>query len=201
MRRRFSTTSSFLDVLFNIILGFFVLLMLTLMVVNPPTKQGDIELKAEILVSMEWGDKSDDDVDLFVKTPASKIPVYFGNRDVKTASLDRDDLGTRNDYLRMSDGTTHVVHENWEHVAIRKYIPGEYIINALMYSKHDPGPTAVNIKVERLNPYQLIYSGTHEFSNRGDEHTFIRFTINKDGKLLERSQIQQSIKPMLRRDQ
>ena len=146
-RRNFNTTSSFLDILFNILLGFFVLLMLTIVLVNPPTKQGDIPLKTEILISMEWPGKSLDDVDIIVKTPVSKKPIFYGNRDIKTASLDRDDLGLRNDTLRMSDGTVVNIYENWEHVAIRKMVPGEYIVNTLMFTKEDRTPTPVTIKV------------------------------------------------------
>ena len=197
-KRSFNTTSSFLDILFNILLGFFVLLVLTITLVNPPTKQGDIELKAEFLITMEWPGSSLDDVDLFVKTPASPIPVFFGNRDIKVASLDRDDLGLRSDTLRMSDGTTVSVYENWEHVAIRKMIPGEYIVNIFMYTKEDTTITPVTVKVERLNPYQLVYSGTHILEKKAQEVTAIRFTINKDGKLLERSQIHTSLTHMLK---
>jgi hypothetical protein len=199
MRRRFNTASSFLDILFNIILGFFVLLMLAITVVNPPTKQGAVELKAEISVIMEWPDRSEDDVDLFVKTPASRMPVYYGNRDIKVASLDRDDLGLRSDMLRMSDGTLHQVFENWERVAIRKQIPGEYIVNVLMYAKINPGPTTVKIKVEKLNPYRLIFSGTIDLSRSKEEVTAVRFKIDKHGNLLERSRIQQSLVPYLKR--
>ena len=158
--KRFNTTTSFLDILFNILMSFFVLLMLTITLVNPPTKTGDIPLKAEFYITMEWPNKSKDDVDLLVKTPASKVPVFYGNRDIKVASLDRDDLGLRSDIIRMSDGTIYRVYENWEHVAIRKMVPGEYIVNILMFTKLDKAPTPVVVKVERLNPYQLIFSGT-----------------------------------------
>lgn len=199
MRRRFNTTSSFLDILFNILLGFFVLLVLTVTLVNPPTKKGDIELKAEFLITMTWPDKSLDDVDLLVKTPSSKRPVFFSNRDIKGASLDRDDRGLKSDTLRMSDGTVHRVYENWEHVSIRKMVAGEYIVNALMYHKIDRRVTPVVIKVEKLNPYKLIYSGTMKLRKTRDEKTAVRFRIDKKGKLVSRSRIPKVLSTMMGR--
>lgn len=200
--RTYDTSSSFLDILFNILLGFFVLLILTIILVNPPTKQGDVPLKAEIRISMEWPGKSKDDVDLIVKTPASKLPIFYGNRDIKVASLDRDDLGLRSDRIRMSDGTIHTIYENWENVAIRKLVPGEYIVNTLMFTKLDKEWTPVTIKVEKLNhPYQVIFSGTIILKETKEERTAVRFTIDKNGRLLERSQVFQSLSPSLRRYQ
>jgi hypothetical protein len=199
MRRRFNTTSSFLDILFNILLGFFVLLVLTITLVNPPTKKGDIELKAEFIITMTWPDKSLDDVDLLVLTPMSKRPIFFANRDVKGASLDRDDRGLKSDTLRMSDGTVHRVYENWEHVAIRKMVPGEYIVNALMYHKVDKRSTPVSIKVEKLNPYRLVYAGKLRLRGDRDEKTAVRFRINKKGQIISRSRIPRRLSTMMGR--
>jgi len=193
MRRSYNTTSSFLDLLYNSLMVFFVLLVMAILMVNPPTKKGDIELKAEFLISMKWPDASKDDVDLMVLTPMSKRPVFYGNRDVKGASLDRDDLGLRSDTLQMSDGTVHYVYQNWENVAIRKMVPGEYVINVLMYTKVDKMITPVDIKVERLNPYQLIYSGVLLLEKARQEKTAVRFKIDNKGKLLERTTIHKSL--------
>lgn len=196
--RRFNASTSFLDIIFNILISFFALFMFTLILINEPTKKGDVVLKAEYLVTVEWPNKSKDDVDVFVKTPLSDTPVYYSNRDIKTASLDRDDLGQTNDKIFLSDGKVLVIEENWEHVAIRKMVKGEYIVNVLMFSKIDKGVTPVTVKIERLNPYHLVYSGTTMLSETKQEETVLRFKMDSKGKIISKSQLAYPLVPNLK---
>lgn len=193
MRRRLNITASFLDIMFNILLGFFTLLMISIVLVNPVKKNKDVELKAEFIITMEWDDKSRDDVDLFVSTPNKKV-VFYGQKDHQFISLDRDDRGDLNDKVVLADKTEYVIHQNWEHVIIRKGLPGEYIVNVHVYQKRDSGVlTNVKVKVERLNPYELIFADTVVVSRVREEVTIIRFTLDRNGKVVERSKVEESL--------
>ena len=187
-----------MDVLFNIILGFFILLMLAIFLVNPVAKNKDIELKAEFMVTMEWPDGSKDDMDLVVISPIGGV-VFYGKPNTQGLSLDRDDRGAINDVITLSDGTKLVVEENWEHITIRKNIPGEFIVNIRMFRKSDPKPIPVTVKVTRLNPYKVVFVDTIKMSRQMQEETAIRFTIDASGKILETSTVPVSTNTFLRR--
>lgn len=183
MRRRFNTTSSFLDMLFNINLCFFVLLCLAMFLIKPPAsnKDGDITLKAEVMITIEWGAESKDDVDLWVRSPQKEI-VFYANPNIGAMSLDRDDRGQRNDVIKLEDGAVEIIKENWEHVIVRKTVPGEYVVNLMMFSKVDTTPTKVKVKIEKLNPYQVIFQKEVLLSSQNQEETIVRFNISKNGK-------------------
>jgi hypothetical protein len=127
--------------------------------------------------------------------------------------LDKDDLGFANDIVKNVNGTVTKVNINREVVTIRGIIPGEYIINAHYYSsrnwtgqgtfrntadivservsvdRHGQGkPTGkkltVKIELHKVNPYKIWWIGEKTFTHRGQEETFVRFTIDSDGKLV-----------------
>lgn len=197
MRKSYNTSGSFVDLLFNMLMGFFMLLLIAIALIKVETSSKDIELKAEYMITLEWPNGNKDDVDLLVKTPQNQI-VFYGNRDIKSASLDRDDLGARNDTIILEDGTKVVIKENWEHITLRKALAGEYIVNVLMFSKRDKLPTPVKVKIEKLNPYRLIYSTTVDLYSRRQEETILRFTIGSNGDVIDRSTIPYSLKNKLK---
>jgi len=53
----------FTDLLFNTLLGFAFMFAIAFMLISTPEKAGDIESKAEILITIRWADKHPDDVD------------------------------------------------------------------------------------------------------------------------------------------
>ena len=122
--------------------------------------------------------------------------------------LDKDDLGYANDVVKNVDGTVTKVNINREVVTIRGIIAGEYIINAHYYSsrewsrlgqldtnaydsipaglankqvKDKEKPLTVKIEIHKVNPYTIMWVGEKKFSRKGQEETFVRFTIDKDG--------------------
>jgi hypothetical protein len=115
--------------------------------------------------------------------------------------LDKDDLGFANDIVKNVDGTITKVNINREVVTIRGIIPGEYIINAHYYSarkwagqtlstniieKGKPTGKNLTVKIElhKVSPYKIWWIGEKTFTHRGQEETFVRFTIDQDGKLV-----------------
>lgn len=176
MKNQSDTSLAFNDTLFCVLMGFFMLLMIAIVMINEESKNADVELKAEFIVTMTWPDGSKDDVDLFVKMPNGDV-VNFLNKNKSFAELDRDDLGERTDKVRLPGGEIIIIKENFEHVTIRKSMSGKYIVNALMYHKGDSAPTKVNIKIEQLNPYKLISVKDITLTNKGQEETGGRFFI------------------------
>ena len=194
MRRKYNITAGFLDLLFNCLISFFIILLFVLVLVNPEnTNNKDIELKAEFMITMEWESDDPNDIDLFVQLPNRKV-VFYGGREASGASLDRDDQGTRNDIIVMEDGSKLIIKENWEHVIIRKIVPGEYTVNILMYTQSLNYPVSrVMVKVERLNPHRLVYKNTLTLDNIRQEKTVVRFRMDDSGKVTNINKIFKSL--------
>ena len=105
--------------------------------------------------------------------------------------LDKDDLGAMNDTVVNADGSISTVKINREVVTIRGIIEGEYVINGHYYSersfdKINPKKPDVTVKVElhKVNPYSIMWAGEKKFTHKGQEETFLRFRLDKDGKIL-----------------
>jgi hypothetical protein len=88
-------------------------------------------------------------------------------------------------------------------MTIRGNIPGEWVVNAHYYSDYGversvngegkmtignpkTSLSALTVKVElhRVNPYDILGIWEKKFYYRGQEETFVRFTIDKDGMLI-----------------
>jgi len=118
MSTRYDSNLSFNDVLFNALLGFVVLFVLALLLINPITKKSDIPAKAEILIIVEWDNESPDDIDTWVQGPLMGAPISFQNKHSGSMHLDRDDLGRTSDIM-MIDGEKIVIKVNREVVSMR----------------------------------------------------------------------------------
>ena len=97
-RIKYKSSVAFIDLLFNITIGFAMLFIIAFLLINPITKKGDVIVKAEFIITMSWPKDSKDDIDLYVMDPQKNI-VYFRQRDKGLINLDRDDLGYSNDIV------------------------------------------------------------------------------------------------------
>ena len=212
-KNKYKSTIGFTDMLFNILVGFAFLFIVAFLLIKPEAKKQDFERKAEFVVVMEWDHDQPDDIDLYVQDPTGN-KVHFRLPITNFMYLDKDDLGYANDIVKNVDGTITKVNINREVVTIRGIIPGEYIINAHYYSsrkaeaalsvlsgerrgdseiisvaRHGQGkPTekelTVKIELHKVNPYKILWIGEKPFNRRGQEETFVRFTIDQQGNLI-----------------
>ncbi len=187
---RFKSTIGFIDLLFNILLGFAFLFIIAFLLIKPEAKKEDFNRRAEFVVVLEWDNDANGDIDLYVEDPTGK-QVSFRYHNHNYMHLDKDDLGSMNDTVVNADGSISTVKINREVVTIRGIIEGEYIINAHYYSlrsydKINPKKPVVTVRVElhKANPYSIMWVGEKEFNHRGQEETFLRFRLDKDGRIL-----------------
>ena len=138
----------FTDLLFNVLLGFTFLFFITILFINPISKLGNVNLKAEYIISVDWKDNLPDDVDLWVEDPNGEIVSYL-KKDAGWLHLDRDDQGIINDKVLIND--KEVIYPlNREVVTLRGIIPGEYIVNLYLYENKSSLPVDVKVKIERI---------------------------------------------------
>lgn len=182
---------AFTDVTWAVMIAVLGLWILTLFLVNPPTKNdGDIKPRADFLITMEWDDDSRSDVDLWLKGPNGEL-ISFSNKSQNGMFLDRDDLGLDSDAITLKDGTVKVVRVNQETITIRGFQPGEYVFNAHYY--RGDKPEKLKVTVIKLDPYKIVYTNSEiMIETMGQEKTLISFTIQNDGSVRNVSEKQQN---------
>ncbi len=189
--RSYGSQVAFIDLLFNTLVGFVFLFVLAFILINPVAKKSNVEIVAEFIIKIHWPTDSPSDVDLWMRDPLGNY-VGFKSKDVGLMSLNRDDLGTSNDTVYGPKGEAITVFRNEEMVTIRGIVPGEYIVNVHWYNKKvavlEMGeknyvPLPVQVQVEKINPYNVVYAREVFLDRKGDETTVVRFTVNEDGSV------------------
>ena len=189
--RSYGSQVAFIDLLFNTLVGFVFLFILAFILINPIAKKSNVEIVAEFIIKINWPSDSPDDIDLWMRDPLGNY-VGFKSKDVGLMSLARDDLGTSNDTVYDPKGKPIIVYRNEEMVTIRGIVPGEYIVNVHWYNKKvavvEMGeknyvPLPVQVQVEKINPYNVVYAREVTLDRKGDETTVVRFTVNEDGSV------------------
>jgi hypothetical protein len=182
--RQYGSQTSFLDLLFNSLLAFVAFFIIALQSMNEKNSPPSMEIpKAEFLVTLTWPSGCNDDIDLWMSDSLDSV-VYFQRKEDGLMHLDRDDVGNKNDEIRLPDGTKFIYKENREVITIRGIVPGEYCINLHLFSKRDPGVTPALVKVEKMNPYKTVFVKEVQLQAAGDEVTVCRMTINKEGQMI-----------------
>ena len=182
---RYKSTIAFVDLLFNILVGFVFLFLVAFLMINPVAKKADIEKKAEFLITMRWPNDSPQDIDLWVMDP-QKNKVGFASKETGLIHLERDDLGRGNDTVTVG-GKITVLNQNIENTTIRGILPGDYYVSVHFYSLNQiiKEPIPVKIRIEKINPYSILYEGTKYLKVEGQTVNFVKFTVNEQGTVTE----------------
>jgi hypothetical protein len=182
----------FTDILFNALLGFAVMVFIAFALIRPEAKTGDIEVNADMIITVSWPDGMPDDIDTYVEDPAGNV-VWYHKREAGLVHLDRDDRGAYRDTI-VVNGQEIDYPLNQETVTIRGIIPGEYVINVYYYLNQSPGAVPVSVKVEKINPeVSVVYFGTTDLVREGQEETVARFTLDNDGNVTGLNSVPKSL--------
>jgi hypothetical protein len=172
----------FTDMLFNVVLGLAFMVFIAFSLLNPSAKTGAIDLRAEMIITMNWPDNDPNDMDLYVEDSLGNI-VWYHAKEAGLMHLDRDDRGNYRDTITVN-GREIQNPLNQETVTIRGVVPGEYVVNVNQFLQATPGTVPVSVKVEKLNPVAtVVYYGSADFDHQGEEKTFVRFTLDADGQV------------------
>ena len=180
MIKRHSRFDPFTDLLFNILLAFTFLFFITILFINPITKFGNINMKAEYIITVDWNNNLPDDIDLWVKDPNGEIVSYL-KKDAGWLHLDRDDQGIINDKV-IIDGKDVVYPVNREVVTLRGIIPGIYTVNLYMYDNKSLKPVNAKITIEKVNPtLKLVFFDNVVMEMKDVELTVLKFRLDSSG--------------------
>ena len=184
--KSYHSNTSFLDILFNTLVGFVLLFIIAFLLISPVKKKKEIEQKAEYVITITWPGTMSDDIDSWLEDPMEKV-MYFREKEVGLMHLDRDDLGKMNDQ-QFVPGVGMVNYPyNREITTIRGIMPGEYVFNIHLYRKeHKDSSVPVTVILEKLNPQvKLLYSKVITLTDYWEEKTVIRFVLDVDGEITE----------------
>ena len=184
--KSYHSNTSFLDILFNTLVGFVLLFIIAFLLISPVKKKKEIEQKAEYVITVTWPSEMNDDIDSWLEDPMEQV-LYYRKKEIGLMHLDRDDLGNLND-RQFVPGVGMVNYPyNREITTIRGIMPGEYVFNIHLYRKISKASSIpVTVILEKLNPQvKLLYSKVVTLSNLWEEKTIIRFILDVDGEITE----------------
>ena len=178
--KKYNKFDPFTDLLFNILLAFTFLFFITILFINPITKFGNVNMKAEYIITVDWNDSLPDDIDLWVKDPNGEIVSYL-KKDAGWLHLDRDDQGIINDKVTI-DGKETIYPINREVVTLRGIIPGNYVVNLYMYDNKSMKPVNAKITIEKVNPtLKLVFFDNVVLKDKDTELTVVKFRLDSTG--------------------
>lgn len=190
--KNYGCNTSFLDLLFNMLLAFVAMFILSFAMINISKTTKNFESKAEYIITVTWPNDFDDDIDVYLQDPEKHL-VMFKRKEDGLMHLDRDDLGFTNDIIETINGPIKY-DENREIVTIRGIISGEYTLNLHAFRKKDQRPTPVTVKIEKINPtFRTVFSKQIIIAKEGEEKTVTRFTLDKKGDMVSVNTLQKSL--------
>jgi len=193
-RHSHQLSDPFTDLLFNTLLGFVLLFFISIMFMNPIAKLGNINYKAEYIITVIWPEDQPDDIDLWVQSPSQEI-VSYQKKEAGWLHLDRDDRGDLNDTV-MINGKKLVHPINQEVVTIRGIVSGEYIVNLHYYESHSKRPVTASVKIEKVNPVlRLVFIDQVTLDRVDDEKTVLRFELDANGNMVSTDRIEKTLTP------
>jgi hypothetical protein len=168
------------------------LFFIALLAMNPETKQGKIDTKAEYIITLSWPDSHPDDIDLYAEDPLGNI-VWYHEREAGFMVLDRDDRGGLNNSITVN-GRKVANPIRQETISIRGILAGEYTVNVNYYLATQPAPVPVTVKIEKVNPHvEVVSYDTVMLEHMGQEKTAARFKIAANGDVLDVSHRDKSL--------
>ena len=180
--RKYSSNLAFVDLLFNLLVGFTSLFIIAFLMINPVSQTGQTTPPVRMFVEIEWDKDLTQDIDLFVRGPNGDV-VYYANKDGGYVVLQRDDLGSTNDTYILN-GERIVIKRNYEIANFSDLPAGEYVIGVFYFSRLGD-PIDVKTTVRSISPHRLVYEGTAEALTPRTERTLLSFVIDKDGKVTD----------------
>jgi hypothetical protein len=178
MSNKYSSGLAFTDFLFNLLLVFVALFLVALLLINPPEESADIDKSVSYIITIRWDPEVTHDVDLWITD--GKETVGFVNNQGTNMSLDRDDIG--DDPVSRELG----ISVNEEIISILAPAPYTYTANVHLYSFRDGPikPIKVTWLLQQIYPHKRhIDTGEVYLTNKGEEKTLIRFTLNDEGNV------------------
>jgi hypothetical protein len=179
---RYKSGFGFIDLLFNLLVGFTFMFILAFILINPVAKKASVDPKAEYIVLVTWDDTSTYDIDTWVMDDQNNI-ISFRRKDHALIHLERDDMGISNDRFIDKDGKEKIRQINREAVSIRSRDPRVFYVSLHWFSNggsQTSDPIDVTVEFISVNPFVSISTKTVTLTKTGQEIPVYRIEIFDD---------------------
>lgn len=188
--RKFDFRTAYIDLLINLLTGIVVLFILTTLLIAPVTKNTEgIKKNADYVLTLEWPNDVDCDVDLWVRDPLNNV-VSYRFPEAGLMYFERDDMGKRRSVYEIDGKEIVIDPDNKEFVTLRGTFKGEYVVNLHVYScinrqtnlalpQGSLMDVPVILEVIRINPtYVVVKHIEMKMDSVWQEKTAIRFIMD-----------------------
>ena len=188
--RKFDFRTAYIDLLIALLMGTVVIFILTTLLIAPITKNTEgIKKNADYVLTVEWPNEIDCDIDLWVRDPLNNI-VSYRFPEAGLMYFERDDMGKRRSVFEMDGKEIVIDPDNKEFVTLRGTFKGEYVVNLHVYSCINkmtnlalPQGYLVDIpiiiEVIRINPSFIVAKHIEmKMDSVWQEKTAIRFVMD-----------------------
>lgn len=194
--KKFDFRTAYIDLLINLLTGTVVLFILTTLLISPITKNNEgIKKNADYIITLEWPEAVDCDVDLWVRDPLNNV-VSYKIPESGLMYFERDDMGKRRSVFDINGEEVVIDPDNKEYITLRGTFPGEYVVNLHVYSclssetnlglpANEPIEIPVVVEVIKINPNLVVEKTIHMNMNFvWQEKTAIRFVMDDRKNIL-----------------
>ena len=188
--KKFDFRTAYIDLLINLLTGTVVLFILTTLLIAPISKNTEgIKKNADYVITLEWPNEMDCDIDMWVRDPQNNI-VSYRFMEAGLMYFERDDMGKRRSVYEIDGKEIVIDPDNKEFVTLRGTFPGEYVVNLHVYSCLDkmtnrglPAGHQIEIPVivelVRINPSFIVVKHIEmKIDSVWQEKTAIRFVMD-----------------------
>jgi hypothetical protein len=150
--------------------------------------------KAEFMVTLDWDNKRNVDLDLWLQDQNGHV-IYYLAREANNVALDRDSRGFSTNKVKLEDGR-EITSDNEEIVTIRAIMPGDYLAAVSYYAGADENstysfspvdpraPIDAKVKLDKVNPKMtMLFNGTIHFTYVKEAQNVVAFHVDEDGKV------------------
>ncbi len=168
------TSSTMIDLLFNLLLTFVALFFLAFLLVTEPrdAEESNVTADSNFIITMSW--EADCDIDLWIQLP-TKEKVFYAHREAGPVSLDIDVVQWRS--YTNSNGDVTEIAKNQEIATIRGMLEGEYIVNAHYFGNFSQENVPVQITVQDVRAKRLVWAGDLILNSVGHEAHGVRLMM------------------------
>jgi hypothetical protein len=194
--RKFDFRTAYIDLLINLLTGTVVLFILTTLLIAPITKNSEgIKKNADYVITLEWPNEVDCDVDLWIRDPLSNI-VSYKYPEAGLMYFERDDMGKRRSIFELDGKEITIDPDNKEFVTLRGTFSGEYVVNLHLYSCINTATqlamtsgqlmnVPVIVEIIKINPsYVVVKHIEMVIESIWQEKTVTRFTMDDKKNIL-----------------
>lgn len=188
--RKFDFRTAYIDLLINLLTGTVVLFVLTTLLIAPITKNTEgIKKNADYVLTLEWPNEIDCDVDLWVRDPLNNI-VSYRFPEAGLMYFERDDMGKRRSIFELDGKEIVIDPDNKEFVTLRGTFKGEYVINLHVYSCINKMTNLalpqgylvdipITLEIIKINPtYVVVKHIEMKMDSVWQEKTAVRFVMD-----------------------